>query len=275
VDPGTVAGVCGRFTSRTPVADVADWFDVDEILAPADRPARYNVAPTDDVLLVAASADGERRRLGQARWGLVPTWAAGPEAGARLINARAETLLDRPAFRRAFARHRCLVPADGFYEWEKAGEAAGGSRKARGNRPWYIEPAGGGLFAFAGLWESWRPPGDGAERLVTCTIVTTEANRVIARLHDRMPVVVAREHWEPWLDPGNDDLAGLQGLLVPAPPDAVTMRPVGRAVGDVRNDGPELLDPAPDEAPLGAEGGAGTGARLFEDALPDNEVAGS
>jgi putative SOS response-associated peptidase YedK len=235
------------------MADVADWFEIDDVVAAPDRPARYNVAPTDEVLLVVASRDGERRRLGEARWGLVPGWASGPEVGARMINARAETLLDRPAFRQAFAHRRCIVPADGFYEWDKAGAAtkalSGGTSV---KQPWYIEPAGGGLFAFAGLWESWRPPGDGGERVVSCTVVTTEANETIARLHDRMPVLLAREHWDVWLDPANDDLAGLQGLLVPAPADAVVMRPVGRAVGNVRNDGPELLEPLPDDEVAGS-----------------------
>jgi putative SOS response-associated peptidase YedK len=246
VDPGTVDAVCGRFTSRTPVADVADWFDVDEVVASSDRRPRYNVAPTDDVLMVASSADGLRRRLGEARWGLVPSWASGPEVGSRMINARAETLLDRPAFRRAFANRRCIVPADGFYEWQKVGKATGGvstgrTKKVR-KQPWFIEPAGGGLFAFAGLWESWRPSSSPGERLVSCTIVTTEANEAIAHLHDRMPVILAQEHWEVWLDPANDDLAGLQGLLVPAPAGSVALRPVGQAVGDVRNDSAALLD---------------------------------
>ncbi|MGE0794669.1 MAG: SOS response-associated peptidase [Acidimicrobiia bacterium] len=250
--------MCGRFTSRTPVADVAAWFGVDEVVAAADRPRRYNVAPTDEVLVVASSAGGERRRLGEARWGLVPGWADGPGIGARMINARAETLLEKAAFRRSFARRRCLVPADGFYEWEKAppaGEPGPGARKAGSKQPWLIEPAGGGLFAFAGLWDSWHPPGDGTQRLVSCTIVTTGANATMAALHDRMPAMLAAEHWDAWLDPDNDDLAGLRGLLVPAPDDAIVLRPVSRAVGDVRNDGPGLLE-APPDAPASPAGPA-------------------
>ncbi|HEY2330872.1 MAG TPA: SOS response-associated peptidase [Acidimicrobiales bacterium] len=251
--------MCGRFTSRSPVADVAAWFDVDEVVADGERRPRYNVAPTDEVLVVASSSDGSIRRLGEARWGLVPGWASGPEVGARMINARAETLLDKSAFRRSFARRRCIVPADGFYEWEHpgtegpaaVGTGAAGRRKAtsraKRRQPWYIEPTGSPFFAFAGLWESWRPPGDGTERLVSCTIVTTAANGAIAALHGRMPVLLERDDWDAWLDPDNQDVAELRALLLPAPDDAVSLRQVGRAVGDVRNDGPELLEP-PDDA---------------------------
>jgi putative SOS response-associated peptidase YedK len=234
--------MCGRYTSRTPVADVAGWFDVDEVVV-EERTPRFNVAPTDDVLVVATSSSGARR-LGEARWGLVPSWSEGPSVGARMINARSETLLEKPAFRRAFARRRCLVPADGFYEWEHDG--AGG-----GKQPWYLTPADGGLFAFAGLWEVWRPDDDPARRLVSCTIVTTPANAAVAPLHDRMPAVLGRDTWVAWLDRDNEDLGALHALLVPAPDDAVRLRRVSRAVNDVRNDGPALLDPPGERTLLG------------------------
>jgi putative SOS response-associated peptidase YedK len=222
---------------------VAAWFDVDEVVA-ADRPPRWNVAPTDEVLIVVESREG-RCRLGDARWGLVPSWSKGPaDVGARMINARSESLLDRPAFRRAFARHRCIVPSDGFYEWE---HRDGGRVK----QPWLVAPADGGLFAFAGLWEVWSAD-DGGPRLTSCTIVTTEANDDVRPLHDRMPAVLARDDWAAWLDRGHDDPAALVGLLRPAPAGSVVLRPVSTRVNDVRNDGPDLLDPPDEEVlPLG------------------------
>ncbi|MBW8825481.1 MAG: SOS response-associated peptidase [Acidobacteria bacterium] len=233
--------MCGRFVSRMSASDLAAYFMVDEAVAP-DLGARYNVAPTDEVYVVAETKAGVRR-LGTARWGLVPFWADGPEGGAKMINARAETLLSRSAFRRTFSARRCIVPADGFYEWAKV---------AGGKQPWHIHRSDGEPFAFAGLWESWRPKDDvDAERLVTCSIITTAANGVVAPLHDRMPVVLPADVWEPWLDPANDDVGSLQTLLVPAPDGLVVREPVSRAVNSVRNDGPELLAPAEAGADVG------------------------
>ena len=209
----------------TPADRVAAYFDVDEVVVPEDRPPRWNVAPTDAVLGVARV--GAVRRLGELRWGLVPHWAEGPSVGARMINARAETLLEKPAFRRPLASRRCLVPADGFYEWCD-GQA------------WHVRPRDGGLLAFAGLWASWR--GDGV-RLVSCTIVTTSANAVLAPIHDRMPVVLPRSAWAEWLDPANDDVADLVSLLVPAADELLERYPVGPAVGNVRNDDASLVAP--------------------------------
>jgi putative SOS response-associated peptidase YedK len=228
-----VSGVCGRFTSRTPLDDIVAAFDVDEVAAP-DLGARYNVAPTDEVYAVA-EVDGVRR-LGSLRWGLVPWWADDPKIGSRMINARAETVATKPAFRKLLRQRRCLIPADGFYEW----------RKASGDRPkqaFHIRPADGGLLAFAGLWDTWRPKGGSGERerLTTCTIITTTAEEPVGVVHDRMPVVLDPESWGLWLDTDVDDDELLTSLLRPA--HDLELVPVGDAVNNVRNDGPHLLQP--------------------------------
>jgi putative SOS response-associated peptidase YedK len=226
--------VCGRYTSTVPPADLARYFDVDEVVAD-DLGPRWNVAPTDEVYAVAESASSGGRRLGTFRWGLVPFFAKDARAGGRMINARAETLLEKPTFRRPFERYRCIIPADGFYEWEVV---EGRRRK----QPWYFRRKDGDVLAFAGLWSVWRPNRDSDDgRLVSCSIITGEPNELVARLHDRMPVMLPAEAWDAWLDPDNHDLGALAGLLVPAPPEELTMFPVSKAVNDVRNDGPELL----------------------------------
>ena len=232
--------MCGRYTSTTPLADLARFFAVDRVVAD-DLGPRYNVAPTEEVYAVAVR-HGERR-LGVLRWGLVPGWAESPAVGSRMINARAETLLDKAAYRKAFARRRCLVPADGFYEWQTAG--GGGSK-----RPWYLARADGAPLAFAGLWESWRAPargtpGSGADdgRIVSCAIVTTVANDVLAPIHPRMPAILGPETWDRWLDPDHDDVASLQGMLVPAPEGLLVPRTVRPLVNAVANEGPALIEP--------------------------------
>lgn len=234
--PVASEGMCGRFTSTTPPADLAAYFGVDEVVA-TDLGARYNVAPTDEVYAVARSSKGPTR-LGTFRWGLVPFWARDASVGSRMINARAETLREKPAFRRPLERYRCIVPADGFYEWEAI-------EGARTKQPWYIRRADGDVLAFAGLWSTWRADGAGGdgERLVSCTIVTTAANAALRPVHDRMPVVLPPSAWAEWLDPANDDLDHLVSLLVPAPPELFELRRVNAAVSNVRNDGPHLLDP--------------------------------
>jgi putative SOS response-associated peptidase YedK len=224
--------VCGRFTSKTPVTDLAEYFGVDEVVAP-DLGARFNVAPTDETYAVAESSEG--RRLGTFRWGLVPFWAKDLKIGAKMINARAESLLDKSAFRRPFERRRCIIPADGFYEWERVS----GKRK----QPWYITRHDGKPLAFAGMWDSWRPvKGSDEGKLRSCVIITGEPNEAIARLHDRMPVLLAPESWDAWLDPANDVVASLQQLLVPAPSELFDLVPVSTLVNTVTNDGPELIE---------------------------------
>jgi putative SOS response-associated peptidase YedK len=232
--------MCGRFTSRTPTSDLAEYFGVDEVVAP-DLGARFNVAPTDEVYAVADAAEGTRR-LGTFRWGLVPFWSKDAKGGAKMINARAEGLAGKPAFKRAFERKRCIVPADGFYEWERTG--------AKRKQPWYITRADGRPMAFAGLWDSWRPNKDSddasereAGKVRSCTIITGPPNEKVAVLHDRMPVMLPADVWDVWLDPSNDDLDELQALLVPVPDAELVLRPVSTAVNTVTNDGPELIEP--------------------------------
>jgi putative SOS response-associated peptidase YedK len=228
--------VCGRFTSTVAPADLARYFDVDEVVVD-DLGARWNVAPTDEVYAVAQSATSGRRRLGTFRWGLVPFFAKDAKAGARMINARAETLLEKPAFRRPFERYRCIVPADGFYEWE----ALEGKRK---KQPWYFRRKDGDVLAFAGLWSAWRPDRDSDDgRLVSCSIITGQPNELVGQVHDRMPVVLPPSTWDAWLDPTNDDVASLQALLTPAPAELFEATAVVDAVSNVRNDGPHLLEP--------------------------------
>ncbi len=220
--------MCGRYTlaSTDPTA-LRDRFGLGESV---EIRQRFNVAPTDAVLAVVAGQDGREGTL--LRWGLVPHWADSLASGARRINARAETVATTPAFRDSFARHRCLVIADGFYEWERLEDG--------GKQPWHITRADGSPFAFAGLWASWRPPE--GEPVQTCAIVTTDANRVLAPVHGRMPVILERDAEAAWLDPAAP-APDLLGLLRPLPDAEVALRPVSRAVNDARYDGPACLDP--------------------------------
>lgn len=226
--------MCGRFVSVAPPDEVARYFDAEP---PADLALgpRYNVAPTDDVCVVLT--EGGVRRLAPHHWGLVPFWAKSPAVGNKMINARSEGLADKGAFKHAFARRRCIVPADGFYEWQSVP-----GQKAK--QPYFIHRADGELLAFAGLWEEWRQPGtDGSQRLRSTTILTTTANQAVEPLHDRMPVILGRSDWAVWLDSTDTDLEALGGLLAPAPPQLLTMHPVSTDVGNVRNEGAHLVDP--------------------------------
>jgi putative SOS response-associated peptidase YedK len=195
------------------------------------------VAPTNDVYAVLE--DGGTRHLDAFRWGLIPSWAKDPKIGSRMINARAETLAEKNAYKAAFRKRRCLVPADGFYEWKAV---PGQKRK----QPYFIHRADGEPVAFAGLWEVWRGPERDQEPLRTATIITTEANETMAPVHDRMPVILPASAWGLWLDRENDDLETLGRLLVPAPPTLLTLRPVSTEVNSVRNKGPELIEPVPE-----------------------------
>lgn len=221
--------MCGRVVSARPPHELAAFFDADNAVTVA--PARsYNVAPTDEVYAVAGTGAG--RRLGTMRWGLVPSWSPGPGSGPRPVNARAETLLGKPMFDEAFARRRCLVPLDGFYEWRRLPDGA--------KQPYFIAPAHGDEpLALAGLWDRWRG-GDGAA-LVTCAIVTTEANDTVRPLHDRMPAILPRSAWDEWLDRDAGEPGRLLRLLVPAPEGLLAVRPANRRVNSVANDGPDLL----------------------------------
>jgi putative SOS response-associated peptidase YedK len=196
---------------------------------------RYNVAPGDDVLAVTTDRDG-RRRGEMLRWGLVPSWAKTPDTGLKMINARVETVTERPAYRRAFERYRCLIVADGFYEWRPA---PGGPK-----RPFHITRTDGALFAFAGLWSIWHAPDGGTLR--TCTILTRAANSAVAPLHDRMPVILDRRNESLWLDT-TTPADSVDEMLVGLPADDTALTEVGLAVNDARYDGPDCLaPPAPD-----------------------------
>jgi putative SOS response-associated peptidase YedK len=232
--------MCGRFVSATPPDQIADYFGTE---APeALLPTSYNVAPTNDVYAVLE--DGRTRHLDAFHWGLVPLWAKDPKIGSKMINARAESLAEKNAFKSAFKKRRCLIPVTGFYEWQ-----ARPGQKAK--QPFFIHHPDGEPFAFAGLWEVWRGPDKDQEPLRSCTIVTTSANEPMAKIHDRMPVILPREAWDTWLDRTNEDLELLGKLLVPAPPQLITMHPISTLVNNVRNNGPELVDEAdPDEGKL-------------------------
>jgi putative SOS response-associated peptidase YedK len=221
--------VCGRFTLRADPKAVAEHFGLD---APPAASARYNIAPGQAILTVRAVGDG---RVGEARvWGLVPAWAKSAAIGSRMINARAETLADKPAFRAAFRQRRCLIPADGFYEWQKGAGPA---------QPVHIAPAAGGLFGFAGLFEEWSAEGQPA--LATCTIVTTAADARLSAIHHRMPVILPPESYAPWLDPAAGDTVALRQLLDRGDPMELAVASVGTRVNDVRNDDAGCLAPAP------------------------------
>jgi len=238
--------VCGRFTLTASARDVARHFELAEIPA---LEARYNIAPAQPVPAVRAGRDGGRR-LDLLTWGLVPHWARDPAIGYRTINARAETAARKPAFREALRRRRCLVAADGFYEWT-------GPRGAR--RPTWFRRPDGGVFAIAGLWERWRPQADAeaSQERVTCTLLTTEANAAVRPFHDRMPVLLDPRDYDRWLDPDARDAAEVSALLVPAPPDALEARPVSSRVNDARREGPACVEPpeqtAPPQAPQASQ----------------------
>lgn len=229
--------MCGRFVSSTPVNQLAEQFLVEEIKVDDHDPS-WNVAPTDRVLAVAVGKEGTRQ-LGQFKWGLVPSWAKDESIGNRMINLRAETVSDKPSFRRTLAKRRCILPADGFYEWKATG-------KGRKKQPFFIKSRDGSVLALAGLWEVWKPKDEqDAEWLRTCTIITTEPNAVLRPIHDRMPVVLPPSAWDTWLDESNADVEALSRLLVPAPDDLLEAYPVSTEVSSVRNNGEQLIIPLP------------------------------
>jgi putative SOS response-associated peptidase YedK len=227
--------VCGRTTSTMAQDELVRLFGVDDVDAPV-LPARWNVAPTQPVYAVAAGPTGART-LTAPRWGLVPSWAKGPRTGSRLINARAETLTTRPAFRSLVRARRALLPVSGFYEWRRPDPATG-----RPKQPFYFCRADGGPLAFAGLWDLWV--GAEGHPLRTCTIITTVANSTMTPVHHRMPAVLPPEVWDEWLRPRPLSERRLEELLAPAPDDLLEAHPVGNAVNKASNDGPELVLPA-------------------------------
>jgi putative SOS response-associated peptidase YedK len=227
---------------------LAERLHVDEVRVPdAAVEPNYNVTPRTEVPIVAESIseDGDHRRvLDRVRWGLVPSWAKDLSVGDRLINARAEGLAAKPAYRKAFERRRCLMPADGFYEWRVV---PGTSGKRKQKQPYFIARVDREPMAFAGLYEVWRDRGDPEAQWVrSCAIVTTDANDKLAPIHDRMPVVLAERDWDEWLDPENRDTTKLARLLVPAPGSEFLCYPVSTLVNKPDNQGRELLDEVPE-----------------------------
>jgi putative SOS response-associated peptidase YedK len=231
--------VCGRYVQVSSPRLLAERFDVDEVVTEAHEPD-YNVAPRADVYGIVERERGSRL-LESLRWGLVPSWADDLKIGDRLINARAETVTEKPAYRQAFARRRCILPADGFYEWKRLPKQ--GSERVR-KQPMFIHRRDGEPLAFAGLWEAWRDRADQESPwIVSCTIVTTRANAALAPIHDRMPVVLDEADWSDWLDPDGHDLDRLSAMLAPAPAEWFEVFPVSTLVNKADHNGPELVRP--------------------------------
>ena len=225
--------MCGRYALYGPQSRLWEKF----LLAHcADYAERYNIAPQSDILIIRAKPGNGR--VGQlVRWGLIPGWATDPAIGHKLINARGETVADKPSFRNSFARHRCLIPATGFYEWQ-AVASDGRVRK----QPWYIRPAEAGeFFAFAGLLAAWTSPG--GDTVVSTCIITTAANELMAPIHDRMPVILPAEQHDAWLDPENRDTDTLQELLQPCPTASMSAYPVSPAINRGNVDGEQCVEP--------------------------------
>jgi putative SOS response-associated peptidase YedK len=221
--------MCGRIIQHSPPSAYADLFGIEECLG--ETPPRYNLAPSQP-MLVARTAPGGKPELTYLRWGLVPSWSKGPDSRFSLINARVETVAEKPAYRGPFRYRRCLIPTEGFYEWKPA---------QGGKQPYLIRMRSGAPFALAGLWDHWQDP-NGSE-LETCTIIVTEANSVITPIHDRMPVILPPEVWDTWLDPHQQDSRALRSLLVACDPEPMEAFPVSWAVNNTRNDEPSLIEP--------------------------------
>jgi len=223
--------MCGRFT----------LFEADKILSkefgvsgvPPLSP-RYNIAPSQPIAAIRTPHTGAGRELALLRWGLIPSWSKDPAIGNRLINARAETVQEKPSFRNAFRRHRCLIPTNGFYEWQ---------RQERGKQPYFVRMRDERLFAFAGLWDRWESPDDGV--IETCAILTTAANAVLAPIHDRMPVILPQAEYARWLDPALKDPGSLSPLLVPFPPEEMLAIPVSPRVNAPSTDDEKCIAPLP------------------------------
>jgi putative SOS response-associated peptidase YedK len=217
--------MCGRFTLRATGKSLAHCFDMAK--GPIILP-RYNIAPTQDILVVRVD-DEKKREFSLLRWGLIPEWAEDPSIGSKLINARADTLRSKPAFRQAFRRRRCLIPADGFFDWQHQGNTT---------QPMLIARTDGRPFAFAGLWELWH---SGGRTIESCTIITTDADHFMAEVHDRMPVVIAPDDYDRWLTGNPDEAEEL--LHHPANSDDLTMFPVSTKVNNPHNDVPQCVAP--------------------------------
>ena len=248
--------MCGRYASSRDPEDIVEEFEI-HTEPPARLEPDFNVAPTKDVYAVVErpprretpDAPGEpaERQLRVVTWGLVPSWAKDPKIGSRMINARMETVAEKPAFRRAFERRRAIIPADGYYEWYQTDDTTASGRPRK--QPFFIRPKDGSILAMAGLYELWRDPAKGDDDptrwLWTCTVITTDAEDDLGRIHDRMPLMLTPDRYDAWLDPENHDHEQLLGLLQPATPGLLEAYPVSARVSNVRNNGPELVEPLP------------------------------
>ena len=254
--------MCGRYASSRKPEDLVEEFEVDRVDVSSPLEPDYNVAPTKEVYAVfdrvskqVSDEADKQRRLAVLTWGLVPSWAKDPAIGSRMINARVETLAQKPAFRRAFAKRRALLPADGYYEWYATSQMTKGNKPVK--QPFFIRPVDGGVLAMAGLYEIWRNPSVAEEDdpkafLWTVTVITTAAEDALGHLHDRMPMLVERASYDAWLDPARTEPDDLRDLLVPAAPGRLEAYPVAKDVNNVKNNGRHLLEP------IEAEVGAGT-----------------
>jgi putative SOS response-associated peptidase YedK len=219
--------MCGRYRLARKKEILAETFDVVDEESAVEWSPRYNVAPGQDVVVARQDAVRPTRSISLVRWGLIPSWSKDAKAGYKMINARAETVADMPAFRDPFRSRRCLIPADGFYEWSKQGKE---------KSPFCFSMADDSIFAFAGIWDRWRNPNQ--ESMETCSIITTSANAILSGIHDRMPVILKRDHYDLWLDPGFNKVDDLLDLLKPFPADAMRHYRVSTRVNSVRNDDP-------------------------------------
>lgn len=229
--PVTISVMCGRYSLIQPDPVLSEFFQVGTV--PHLTP-RYNIAPSQSVPVVRLHTASDQRECQMLRWGLIPSWSKDLQIGSRLINARSETVAEKPAFRAAFKQRRCLVLADGFYEWQRQG-----SRK----QPFYFRMRESVPFAFAGLWESWQGGND--RPIESCTILTTAANSLLQTVHDRMPVILSPETYDRWLDPEIQALPDLQDLLQPYPAEAMTAYPVSTQVNSPAHDDPTCIQPQP------------------------------
>ena len=219
--------MCGRYTLKTPINGLAERFEIEEY--PSSLNPSYNIAPTQEVAAVVE--EDEKRKLEMFHWGLIPSWAKDPAIGNKMINARAETVSEKPSYRSAFKKRRCLILADGFYEWQKTDN---------GKQPYYIKMQDDSPFAFAGLWEVWQ---DG-EEIRSSTIITTDANDLMGEIHHRMPVILHPENYGAWLDPDFDEKEALIDLLKPYPSNEMEAYAVSRRVNKPSNNEPSVVEPA-------------------------------
>ncbi|MFB8029613.1 SOS response-associated peptidase [Streptomyces sp. NPDC056465] len=260
--------MCGRYAASRRPEDLTGLFGVEKWEPTETLEPDWNVAPTKEVYAVldrpVKDADDQRpvRQMRALKWGLVPSWSKSPEGGARMINARAETVHEKPSFRRPFVSRRCILPADGYYEWvtgadERQLEEKGRKKRPR-KQPYFVTPADGSVFAMAGLYEFWRDrtlPDDHPQAWwVTCSVITTEAETAplavapaegpssLSDIHPRMPLMLTPDRWDDWLDPSRTDIGELKALLEPPPGGLMRAYPVATAVSNVRNNGPELLE---------------------------------